>query len=205
MTREELAFAISKVSYNRECVAFDHALRIADRILAALAAEKTDEATEKGLVEELREWVREGAPMERRLTGFSDAIAEIAEILSRHTAPTKWECGYSKEDLRNMLEDVVNALCLSEATIEKHGPLGTAPAKLVEEVLAEKDLTIKLLRQGFKDAGHPAPVDKEPLAVGIVKGLVDIGECVCEADGYLGPQPCAICKARAWLEAQGDK
>lgn len=108
----------------------------------SLAAEKTDEATEKGLVEELREWVRDGAPMERRLTGFSDAIAEIAEILSRHTAPA----------------------------------------------------------------------DKEPLAVDIIKKLVAyFGEEDCRLDhhGYCQAHmletDCTVKKARAWLEAQGEK
>lgn len=57
---------------------------------------------------------------------------------------------WTKPELENMLEDVVNELCLSESMIEKHGPLGTAPAELVRLVLAQKDLEIKALRQGFK-------------------------------------------------------
>ena len=42
MTREELAVVVSKVEFSNEAVAFDHAIKIADRILAALAAEKTE-------------------------------------------------------------------------------------------------------------------------------------------------------------------
>ena len=57
---------------------------------------------------------------------------------------------YNKEELENMLEDVINVLDLSEATIEKHGPLGTPPADLVREVLAQKDFIIECLRSGIK-------------------------------------------------------
>ena len=56
---------------------------------------------------------------------------------------------HSYNDLRNMLEDVVNELDLSEAMTEKHGPLGTPPADLVREVLTQKDRQIDLLRRGF--------------------------------------------------------
>jgi len=45
---------------------------------------------------------------------------------------------WSKEELENMLEDVVNELDLSESAIAEHGPNGTAPAELVRLVLAEK-------------------------------------------------------------------
>lgn len=37
---------------------------------------------------------------------------------------------HTKEELENMLEDVVNELELSEDMIEKHGPWGTPPAEL---------------------------------------------------------------------------
>ena len=46
---------------------------------------------------------------------------------------------WTKPELENMLEDVVNELDLSEIMIEKHGPLGTAPAELVRLVLEQKD------------------------------------------------------------------
>lgn len=56
---------------------------------------------------------------------------------------------WTKTELENMLEDVVNELHLSDGMIEKHGPLGTAPAKLVKLVLERKDLEIQALKQGF--------------------------------------------------------
>lgn len=56
---------------------------------------------------------------------------------------------WNKEQLENMLEDVVNELNLSERMIEKHGPLGTPPAELVRLVLSQKDLEIRALKQGF--------------------------------------------------------
>jgi hypothetical protein len=58
---------------------------------------------------------------------------------------------WNKEQLENMLEDVVNALDLSDVAIETHGPLGTPPAELVRLVLAQKDATIKMLRAGMVD------------------------------------------------------
>jgi hypothetical protein len=57
---------------------------------------------------------------------------------------------YTNEQLENMLEDVVNELDLSEAMIEKHGPLGTPPAELVRLVLQQKDLQIRMLKAGMK-------------------------------------------------------
>lgn len=56
------------------------------------------------------------------------------------------------EELRNLLEDVVNELDLSEGMIEEHGPLGTAPAKLVALVLARKNTEIAMLNKGFVNA-----------------------------------------------------
>ena len=50
------------------------------------------------------------------------------------------------ERMRNLLEDVVNALDLSEIAVETHGPLGTKPAELVKLVLQQKDREIALLR-----------------------------------------------------------
>lgn len=42
---------------------------------------------------------------------------------------------WSKHELGNMLEDVVNELHLSGWMVEEHGPKGTAPAELVRLVL----------------------------------------------------------------------
>ena len=56
---------------------------------------------------------------------------------------------WTKPELENMLEDVVNELDLSDGMIERHGPLGTAPAELVRLILEQKDKEIRLLKQGF--------------------------------------------------------
>lgn len=56
---------------------------------------------------------------------------------------------WTKEELENMLEDVVNELDLSECAIEEHGQLGTSPAKLVRLVLDQKDKEIHALKSGF--------------------------------------------------------
>jgi hypothetical protein len=59
---------------------------------------------------------------------------------------------WTKEELENMLEDVVNELELSGSMIEKHCPRGTTPAELVRIILDRKDLEIrelKKLKNGF--------------------------------------------------------
>ncbi len=56
---------------------------------------------------------------------------------------------WTKPELENMLEDVVNELDLSDLLIEKHGQEGTAPAELVRLVLEQKDKEIRMLKQGF--------------------------------------------------------
>ena len=58
---------------------------------------------------------------------------------------------HTKEELEQMLFDVVDELDLSDGMIEQHGPHGTPPAKLVRLVLDQKDKTIALLRRGFVD------------------------------------------------------
>jgi hypothetical protein len=58
---------------------------------------------------------------------------------------------WSKEELENMLEDVINVLDLHEDIIEQHGSLGTPPAELVRLVLLQKDRIIRDLRAGLKD------------------------------------------------------
>jgi len=57
---------------------------------------------------------------------------------------------WTKEQLENMLEDVVNELDLSDSMISNHGSLATPPAELVRLVLERKDLEIKMLKQNFK-------------------------------------------------------
>jgi hypothetical protein len=56
---------------------------------------------------------------------------------------------WTKEQLENMLEDVVNELDLSDGMVAKHGPLGTPPAALVREVIDAKDREIACLRAGM--------------------------------------------------------
>lgn len=55
---------------------------------------------------------------------------------------------WTKAELENMLEDVVNELDLSDGMIEKHGPLGTAPSELVRIILDRKDFEISALKKG---------------------------------------------------------
>lgn len=61
---------------------------------------------------------------------------------------------WNKEELEDMLEDVVNELDLSEAAIEEHGPNGTPPAELVRLVLAQKDRQIYLLKKFYTKCGQ---------------------------------------------------
>jgi len=56
---------------------------------------------------------------------------------------------HTKEELENMLEDVVNELDLSDDAIAEHGPRGTAPAELVRLVLDQKDREIRNLKAGM--------------------------------------------------------
>ena len=58
---------------------------------------------------------------------------------------------WNKEQLEQMLEDVVNELNLSETVTAEHGPLGTPPAELVRLVLQQKDKTIRMLKAGMVD------------------------------------------------------
>ena len=54
---------------------------------------------------------------------------------------------HTKEQLENMLFDVVNELDLSEEMASKHGQEGTPPATLVRLVLQEKDRKIAMLKR----------------------------------------------------------
>ena len=72
---------------------------------------------------------------------------------------------HTKEQLEEMLFDVVNELDLSDGMCEKHGPWGTAPAILVREVMDQKDQQIRMLRQGFKEVGQIDPRDAKIAAL----------------------------------------
>lgn len=89
--------------------------------------------------------------------------ADVCTLLNRYVQqfrtaqPTEGDLKtrpYTYEQLGNMLEDVVNVLDLSDSMIDKHGPLGTAPAELVRSVLEQKNLVIKLLKSGLKEVPH---------------------------------------------------
>ena len=56
---------------------------------------------------------------------------------------------WTKEQLENMLEDVVNELNLSDEMIFEHGQHGTEPAKLVKLIIEQKNREIFLLKRGF--------------------------------------------------------
>ncbi len=60
---------------------------------------------------------------------------------------------HSKEELEQMLEDVVNELDLSDVAIAEHGPMGTPPSQLVRLVLDQKDRMIQMVKSGMVDAG----------------------------------------------------
>ena len=68
---------------------------------------------------------------------------------------------WSKKELENMLEDVVNELDLSEGMIEQHGPLGTAPAELVRLVLDRKDMEIRALKSELKVKNKTLPANNK--------------------------------------------
>jgi len=87
---------------------------------------------------------------------------------------------WNKQELENMLEDVVNELDLSETVIEEHGPNGTPPAELVRLVLAEKDRKISLLQNGFVEVKAK---NNKKLEMGATEcrkhGICDIPEHLC--------------------------
>ena len=56
---------------------------------------------------------------------------------------------WNKEQLEQMLEDVVNVPNLSDSMIDEHGQHGTPPAELVRLVLDRKDREIAMLKAGM--------------------------------------------------------
>jgi hypothetical protein len=59
---------------------------------------------------------------------------------------------WDKEQLEQMLEDVISELDLSDEAIREHMSMATPPAKLVRLVLDEKDRIIRNLRAGMVEA-----------------------------------------------------
>lgn len=79
------------------------------------------------------------------------AVAKVIRALKDYIAELedkKTNYGWTKHEMRGLLEDVVTALDLSESMLEKHGPIGTEPAELVRLVLEQKDREIAMLRAG---------------------------------------------------------
>jgi len=77
-----------------------------------------------------------------------------------------WNARIESEDInrmRNLLEDVVNALDLSEIAIETHGPLGTEPAELVKLVLQQKDREIALLHHELDELPEWVKIEIEKI------------------------------------------
>lgn len=93
---------------------------------------------------------------------------------------------WTKPELENMLEDVVNELTLSGEMIEKHGQMGTAPAELVRLVLEEKDRQISMLKRGFKQIELKSENEQLPIhSVVCNYDLAWVGKCGKETtDGY---------------------
>ena len=58
---------------------------------------------------------------------------------------------WTKEQLENMLEDVVNELELDSKSIEKLSARGSAPSILVRTVLDAKNKEIRLLKSTLKN------------------------------------------------------
>lgn len=85
---------------------------------------------------------------------------------------------WTKEELENKLEDVVNELELSESMIHEHGQLGTDPAELVKLVLEQKDKQIAMLNAGMVNISNPNErivnpqiVEAGTIAIGIVENV----------------------------------
>jgi hypothetical protein len=75
-------------------------------------------------------------------------VEQIERTSTEQRNATKGEVmsAWTKEQLEQMLEDVINELDLSDIAIEQHGPMGTPPAELVRLVLDQKDKTIRMLK-----------------------------------------------------------
>lgn len=93
------------------------------------------------------------------MTTVSKSVSELLQTPKKGCTSDTVDGAYSQgfdegvrvaaNHYKELLYEVVDELNLSDAMIEKHGPLGTAPAELVREVLAQKDLQIAALERGF--------------------------------------------------------
>jgi len=91
---------------------------------------------------------------------FQDIIKQVSDAPRLDMMEAFMSC-WTKEELENMLEDVVNELNLSDAMIEHHGQAGTPPADLVHLILEKKDMEILMLKQGIYDFFHREGCGKE--------------------------------------------
>jgi len=90
-----------------------------------------------------------------------------------------WNTRHNSDEIkrmRNLLEDVVNALDLSDSAIEMHGPLGTEPSELVKSVLRQKDMAITILKKLHESDTLPQ------WAIDAIKRLQD--SVMDKSDGY---------------------
>jgi len=97
-------------------------------------------------IDQLRtEWYQEAVYLDEQIDEWRKKVVD----LRAENGKLKKE----NERRRNLLEDVINELQLSDMLIEKHGSLGTPPAELVRLVLEGKDRQIKMLKQGMTEIG----------------------------------------------------
>lgn len=88
------------------------------------------------------------------MDGYKWDVKELIEIMECYASKLEQDGGEDQR-LRNLLEDVINELELSDDVVQKHGPLGTPPAELVRLVLEQKDLQIRALKAGMKQIEPP--------------------------------------------------
>jgi hypothetical protein len=88
-----------------------------------------------------RKWVNDYASTQV-IRALKNKIEEVEDKTGNY--------GWTKAEMRSMLEDVVSVLDLSDYMLEKHGPIGTSPAELVRLVLEQKDREIKMLQANLK-------------------------------------------------------
>ncbi len=156
---------INSTSLNHITYSYDMVVRFIQSLPSKEVVESTDEDIDVQI-----ESLNQKYPYGEYILTRKQLAKTIAEWMRSKVSPTpsvsigdveiknKKFGAYSYNDLVNLLEDVVNELDLSEIAIEKHGPLGTVPSKLVKLVLEEKDLKISALKSGLKDISTPSKI-----------------------------------------------
>jgi len=146
-------------------------------------------------VEKLKEAIEDKVcESTRRETVYANdviMIAHVFEIIDSLAQPVEPKSRFYKkniDDLVNLLEDVVNALDLSECAFEEHGQMGTEPAELVKLVLDQKDRTIAMLKAGMKEIkAQPVepPVNDRGFIAHIQSHLQPGDKVICKICGIL--------------------